>query len=47
MDAYVKVVPAARLTFAEGDAAADAFSEFLASDEVRAIWESYGYELAE
>ena len=47
MDAYVKVVPAARLTFAEGDAAADAFSEFLGSDEVRAIWESYGYELAE
>ncbi|MBR5429411.1 MAG: molybdate ABC transporter substrate-binding protein [Firmicutes bacterium] len=47
MDAYVKVVPAARLTFADGDAAADAFSEFLASDEANSIWEAYGYELAE
>ena len=46
MDAYVKVVPAARLKFADGDAAADAFSEFLATDEANAIWQSYGYELA-
>ena len=47
MEAYVKVVPAARLTFADGDAAADAFSEFLASDEANSIWQNYGYELAE
>ena len=46
MDAYVKVVPAARLTFADGDAAADAFSAFLATDEANAIWLAYGYELA-
>ena len=47
MEAYVKVVPAARLTFADGDAAADAFSAFLATDEANAIWLAYGYELAQ
>ena len=46
MDAYVKVVPAARLIFADRDAAADAFSAFLATDEANAIWQAYGYELA-
>ncbi len=46
MDAYVKTIPAARLVFSEGDAAADAFGEFLASDTANDIWISYGYELA-
>ncbi len=47
MDSYVKVIPAARLSFAEGDEAADAFSEFLASQDAKDIWLSFGYELAE
>ncbi len=45
MDKYVKTVPAARLSFAADSAAADAFSEFLASDTAAEIWTKYGYEL--
>ena len=41
------MMQAMMLTFADGDAAADAFSEFLASDEANSIWQNYGYELAE
>lgn len=46
MDAYVKVVPSARLNFNKESKAADAFSSFLLGEEANAIWESYGYELA-
>lgn len=46
MDAYVKVIPSARLNFNGESEAADAFSSFLLSDEANTIWESYGYELA-
>ena len=45
MDAYVKTIPAARLTFCDGDQAADVFSDFLATDTAREIWTSFGYEL--
>ncbi len=45
MDNYVKVIPAARLSFAANDPAADAFSEFLGTDAANSIWTSYGYEL--
>ena len=45
MDAYVKTVPAARLSFdGESDAAA-AFMAFLNSDAAKEIWQKYGYEL--
>jgi len=47
LDAYIQVIPAARLVFSEGDAAADAFSEFLASGEATGIWMEHGYELAQ
>ncbi|MBO4915123.1 MAG: molybdate ABC transporter substrate-binding protein [Oscillospiraceae bacterium] len=45
MDAYVKTIPAARLSFSEDDAAADAFGAFLETDAANAIWTSFGYEL--
>ncbi len=45
LDDYVKVIPAARLSFNENVEAADAFVEFLGSEEAHAIWESFGYEL--
>lgn len=45
LDAYVKVIPAARLSFNENVEAADAFTEFLGTEEAHKIWESYGYEL--
>ncbi|WP_347559175.1 molybdate ABC transporter substrate-binding protein [Pseudoflavonifractor sp. AF19-9AC] len=47
MDAYVKTIPAARLTFSADDQAADVFGQFLATDTAREIWTSFGYELAE
>ena len=46
LDGYVKTVPAARLTFSQTSAAADAFSAFLSSNEANQIWSAYGYELA-
>ena len=45
LDAYVKVIPAARLSFNENVDAADAFTEFLGTEGAHKIWESYGYEL--
>ena len=45
MDAYVKTIPAARLSFSDGDQAADVFGDFLATDTAREIWTSFGYEL--
>jgi molybdate transport system substrate-binding protein len=47
MDPYVKVIPAAHLTFSEDQEAADAFLDFLLSDEAYDIWAKYGYEPAE
>ena len=47
LDAYVKVIPAARLSFSENVEAADAFTEFLETEEVHKIWESFGYELVQ
>lgn len=47
MDKYVKLIPAARLSFAAGDQTADTFAAFLDTDTVHDIWTSYGYELAE
>ena len=47
LDAYVKVIPAARLSFSENTDAADAFTEFLGTKEVHEIWESFGYELVQ
>ncbi|MGM9608180.1 MAG: molybdate ABC transporter substrate-binding protein [Oscillospiraceae bacterium] len=47
MEAYIKTIPAARLSCSAAPEAADAFSAFLASDTAQDIWMSYGYELAE
>lgn len=47
MDAYVKTIPAAKLTFSANAEAAEVFDAFLASDTAKDIWTSYGYELAE
>lgn len=47
LDTYVKVIPAARLSFSENTEATDAFAEFLLTEEVNEIWESFGYELVE
>ena len=44
LDEYVKTVPAARLSFAADDPAADAFAEYLAGQEAAGIWAEYGYE---
>lgn len=44
LDKYVKTVPAARLSFAADDPAADAFAEYLAGQEAAGIWAEYGYE---
>ena len=44
LDKYVKTVPAARLSFAADDPAADAFAEYLAGQEAADIWAEYGYE---
>lgn len=45
MDAYGKTIPAAHLSFSKDNPAADAFAGFLDSEEVHAIWASFGYEL--
>ena len=47
MDKYVKTIPAAQLSFSTGNAAAEAFYEYLDGDAAKEIWTSYGYELAE
>ena len=46
MDAYVKNIPAARLTCSADAEAADGFADFLAGDAAKEIWMSFGYELA-
>ena len=46
MDAYVKTVPAARLTSVANKDAADAFDAFLQTSTANDIWQKYGYELA-
>ena len=47
MDAYIKVIPAARLNFGTNEEAAASFLNYLNSEEAQAIWISYGYELAQ
>lgn len=47
MEAYIKTIPAARLTCSADAGAADAFSDFLNSQTAWDIWTGYGYELAE
>ena len=47
LDTYVKVIPAARLSFNKNTEAADAFIKFLGTEEAHKIWESFGYELAQ
>lgn len=46
LDAYVKTVPVAVLSFTTNQALVDAFNEFLQSDTSWDIWERYGYERA-
>ena len=46
MEAYIKTIPAARLTCSTDTEAADALAEFLNSQTAQDIWVSYGYELA-
>ncbi len=47
MEAYVKTIPAARLTCSDDAEAADGLMDFLNSDAAHEIWTSFGYELAE
>lgn len=47
MEAYIKTIPAARLTCSDDAEAADSLMDFLSSDAAHAIWTSFGYELAE
>ena len=46
LDNYVKVVPAALLTFAADEVAAAEFQDYLDTAEAQDIWKKYGYELA-
>ena len=46
LDNYVKVVPAALLTFAADEVAAAEFQDYLDTTEAQDIWKKYGYELA-
>lgn len=46
LDGYVKVVPAALLTFVADEVAAASFQDYLDSAEAQEIWKKYGYELA-
>lgn len=45
LDAYVKTIPAASLTFSENTEALQAFLTFLGEEDAKTIWESYGYEV--
>ena len=47
MDAYVKVVPAARLSFDGESEAAAVFLNYLKSEAAQEIWMKFGYELAD
>lgn len=46
LDNYIKVIPAASLNCSQNDEALKEFLAYLDTDEVKAIWEKYGYELA-
>ncbi len=46
MNAYVKVIPAARLSYDGESEAATAFLAYLKTEAVNEIWMKYGYELA-
>lgn len=43
MDAYVKTIPAASLSFSADPEGRKRFLDFLDSDEARAVWEKHGY----
>ncbi|HML38087.1 MAG TPA: substrate-binding domain-containing protein [Bacillota bacterium] len=45
LDKYIKVIPAASLTFNTDPDTRDAFLKFLDSDEAKSIWTNYGYEI--
>ena len=44
LDAFVKTVPAAKLTCAKDAEAVDAFNDFLQTQTAQSIWANYGYE---
>lgn len=46
MEAYIKKIPAARLTCSADQEAADGFLSFLTSEKAQDIWVNFGYELA-
>ncbi|MGN1031957.1 MAG: molybdate ABC transporter substrate-binding protein [Intestinibacter sp.] len=46
LDNYIKVVPAASLNCSKNEESLKEFLAYLDTDEVKAIWEKYGYELA-
>ncbi len=46
MEAYIKQIPAARLTCSADQEAADGFLSFLTSEKAQDIWVNFGYELA-
>lgn len=45
LDAYIKKIPAASLSFSTNPQALQAFLLFLETDDAKAIWQSYGYEV--
>lgn len=45
MQAYIKTIPAASLSYSEEEEARTAFLEFLNTDAAKDIWTSYGYEI--
>lgn len=47
MENFIKVVPAASLSYSENEEARTAFIEFMTGEEGMAIWASYGYEAVE
>ena len=45
LDNYIKVIPAASLNCSENKESLKEFLNYLDTDEVKAVWEKYGYEL--
>ena len=45
LDNYIKVIPAASLNCSENEESLKEFLNYLDTDEVKAVWEKYGYEL--
>jgi molybdate transport system substrate-binding protein len=45
MDQYIKTIPAASLSYCDDTDALTAFLNFLDTDNARAIWTNYGYEI--